>query len=121
LISTNDALTTSTGIAAGRFKRRRGSIDSCDSFFHLRMDDQRAMFPRFAAHAAPGAPLMFTSGPAQGEAIGSFAGEPLYHASLDPAEYERLLVANGFAMRAYLENDPDCGEHTVWLAQYRGQ
>ena len=43
-----------------------------------------------------GAALMFTSGPAHGEAIGSFAGEPLYHASLDPAEYRSLLDRNGF-------------------------
>src|ERR1041384_3755382 len=65
-------------------------------FFHLRMDDQRPMFERFAAHARPGAPLMFTSGPAHGEAIGSFCGEPLYHGSLDPADYEGLLRKPGF-------------------------
>lgn len=91
-----------------------------DSFFHLHMDDQRAMFPRVAAHAAPGAPLMFTSGPSYGEAIGSYRGEPLYHGSLDPAEYQRLLAANGFAILAHVADDPECGEHTVWLAQYQG-
>lgn len=37
------------------------------------------MFPVFAAHAAPGAVLMFTSGPTAGEAIGEWEGEPLYH------------------------------------------
>ena len=61
-----------------------------DSFFHLRPDDQRRMFPRFQAHAAEGAALLFTSGPRHGEAIGSFEGEPLYHASLDPTEYRAL-------------------------------
>ena len=91
-----------------------------DSFFHLHMDDQRAMFPRFAAHAKPGAPLMFTSGTSQGEAIGSYCGESLYHGSLDPAEYERLLLANGFRVRSYLADDPECGGHSVWLSQYRG-
>lgn len=89
-----------------------------DSFFHLRMDDQRPMFERFAAHALPGAPLMFTSGPAHGEAIGSFQGEPLYHGSLDPSEYERLLQENGFSVLAYVAKDPQCGGHTVWLAKY---
>jgi SAM-dependent methyltransferase len=89
-----------------------------DSFFHLSMDDQRMMIPRFAAHARSGAPLMFTSGPAQGEAIGSYHGEPLYHASLDPASYEQLLGASGFTVRAYLAEDPECGGHTVWLATY---
>ena len=88
-----------------------------DSFFHLTYEHQRAMFPIFAAHAAPGAPLMFTSGPQHGEAIGSFQGEDLYHASLDPAEYRTLLGANGFSVLAYVAEDPTCGRHTVWLAQ----
>jgi SAM-dependent methyltransferase len=88
-----------------------------DSFFHLGPDDQRRMFPIFKQHAAPRAALMFTSGPAHGEAIGSFQGEPLYHASLDAAEYRALLNANGFEVVAHVIEDPDCGHHTVWLAQ----
>ena len=99
--------------------RRFDGILAWDSFFHLTPDDQRDMFPRFASHAAPGAPLMFTSGPAHGEATGSYCGEPLYHGSLDRAEYESLLATNGFGVLAYLANDPHCGEHTVWLAQYQ--
>jgi trans-aconitate methyltransferase len=91
-----------------------------DSFFHLGMDEQRAMFPRFAAHAGPEAPLMLTAGPAEGEAIGSYHGEPLYHSSLDPAEYQQLLAEHGFARRAYVAEDPTCGKHTVWLAQLQG-
>jgi predicted TPR repeat methyltransferase len=98
--------------------RRFDGILAWDSFFHLNMDDQRRMFERFAAHVLPGAPLMFTSGRAEGEAVGSYAGEPLYHASLDAAEYDRLLAVNGFSVRAYLPDDPECGEHTVWLATY---
>jgi trans-aconitate methyltransferase len=98
--------------------RRFEGILAWDSFFHLSMDDQRAMFPRFAAHSHPGAPLMFTGGPREGEAIGSYCGEPLYHASLDPAEYERLLRSNGFDVRAHIAEDPDCGHHTVWLATF---
>lgn len=88
-----------------------------DSFFHLCPDDQRAMFAVFAAHAAPNAALMFTSGPAHGEAIGSFAGERLYHASLDAAEYRSLLDRNGFRVVSHVVEDPGCGGHTVWLAQ----
>ncbi|MGH8596959.1 MAG: class I SAM-dependent DNA methyltransferase [Gammaproteobacteria bacterium] len=98
--------------------RRFDGILAWDSFFHLGMGDQRAMFARFAAHALPGAPLMFTSGPSEGETFGSYCGEPLYHASLDPTEYEQLLAANRFSVRAYLSDDPECGEHTVWLATY---
>jgi SAM-dependent methyltransferase len=91
-----------------------------DSFFHLAAEDQRAMFPIFRAHAAPGAALMFTSGPAHGEAMGEFGGEPLYHASLDPEEYRALLGANGFAVAEFRPEDPDCGGHTIWLAHQTG-
>lgn len=89
-----------------------------DSFFHLGMDEQRAMFQRFAAHAKPTAPLMFTSGPDEGEAIGTFGNQPLYHASLSQREYTQLLERNGFVVREHIANDPDCGHHTVWLATY---
>lgn len=65
-----------------------------------------------------GRALMFTSGPADGEAVGVCCEEPLYHASLAPAEYERLLATNGFVVRAYAAQDPQCGGHTVWLATY---
>lgn len=90
-----------------------------DSFFHLNHEDQRRMFPIFAAHAVPGAALMFTSGPAHGEAIGRLEGEPLYHASLDPAEYRQLLEDGGFAVVATMAEDQTCGGRTVWLAQCR--
>lgn len=91
-----------------------------DSFFHLDHDDQRRMFPVFRRHASPGAALMFTSGPSHGEATGSYRGEPLYHASLAPAEYRALLNAHGFRVVAHVAEDPDCGGHTVWLAQADG-
>jgi SAM-dependent methyltransferase len=97
--------------------RRFEGVMAWDSFFHLSMDDQRRMFPVFAEHAAPGAALMFTSGPSAGEALGEFQGEPLYHASLDPDEYRSLLAAHGFTVVRYVVDDPDCGEHTIWLAQ----
>lgn len=88
-----------------------------DSFFHLTAHDQRAMFTVFRAHAAPGAALMFTSGPAHGEAMGEFGGETLYHASLAPEEYRALLAANGFEVVDFRADDPDCGGHTIWLAR----
>lgn len=97
-------------------RRRFHGVLAWDSFFHLARDDQRAMFRRFAAHALPGAPLMFTSGASEGESIGEYRGEPLYHASLGAAEYRRLLAANGFEVLAHQVNDPECGGHTVWLA-----
>jgi SAM-dependent methyltransferase len=97
--------------------RRFDGVLAWHSFFHLDHDAQRAMFEVFAAHAEPGAPLMFTSGPAHGEAIGEWRGEPLYHASLDPAEYRALLEASGFAVVRHVPEDPDCGGSTVWLAR----
>lgn len=99
--------------------RRFSGLIAWDSFFHLDHDDQRAMFAVFRAHAAPGAALMFTSGPSHGEAIGEFAGERLYHASLDPAEYRSLLAASGFDVAAHRVGDPECGGRTIWLARLR--
>jgi SAM-dependent methyltransferase len=97
--------------------RRFGGLIAWDSFFHLTPEDQRGMFAVFAAHAAPGAALLFTSGPAHGEAIGSFEGEALYHGSLDPAEYRALLAENGFSVEAHVAEDKSCGGHTIWLAR----
>jgi len=97
--------------------RQFDGILAWDSFFHLRPDDQRAMLPIFRAHAALSAVLMFTSGPRAGVAMGTFQDEPLYHASLEPAEYRELLAANGFDVIDFVPEDPACGGHTVWLAR----
>ena len=97
--------------------RQFAGILGWDSVFHLCEDDQRRMFPVFAAHAAPGAALMFTSGPSAGRAIGTYHGEPLFHASLGPEEYRALLQQHGFEVVAHAADDPACGGHTVWLAQ----
>jgi hypothetical protein len=94
-------------------------IIAWDSLFHLCPEDQRRVFPLFTKHSAPNAALLFTSGPASGEAIGQYRGEPLYHGSLDAAEYRELLDENGFAVMAHVAADPTCGHHTIWLAQLR--
>ena len=99
--------------------QRFDGILAWDSFFHLSHQDQRKMFKIFQTHAAPSCALMFTSGPTYGEAIGLLEGEPLYHASLDAAEYLRLLNDADFAVVATLAEDPACGGRTVWLAQLR--
>ena len=75
------------------------------------------MFAVFRAHAAPSAVLMFNAGPSHGEAIGTYRGDPLYHASLAPAEYATLLEENGFRIVAHGVEDPQAGGRTVWLAQ----
>lgn len=99
--------------------RRFDGILAWDSFFHLSCEDQEAMFSVFGRHAAPRAALMFTSGPSHGEAIGTFEGEPLFHASLDPSQYRALLDASGFEMVAHITEDINCGGHTVCVAKAR--
>jgi hypothetical protein len=78
-----------------------------------------ACFPIFRKHSAPNAALQFTSGPVGGEIIGEYRGEPLYHGSLDGAEYRELLDHNGFAVVSHVVDDIMCGRHTIWLAQLR--
>jgi predicted TPR repeat methyltransferase len=127
-----DASPTLISICRERFPKQRWHVEDMralslgrtfdgllawDSFFHLSHDAQRRMFPIFREHSAPGAALMFTSGTSHGVAIGSYHGEPLYHASLAPEEYRALLESNGFRLQAHAAEDPGCGGHTVWLAQ----
>jgi SAM-dependent methyltransferase len=99
--------------------RTFAGILAWDSFFHLTQDDQRRMFQIFREHAAPRAALMFTSGPSSGVAMGVFAGEPLFHASLDPNEYRALLSAHGFETVAHVTEDEATGGHTIWLARLK--
>ena len=99
---------------------RFDGIVAWNSFFHLTPNEQRAMFPVFRRHARPGAPLLFTSGPEYGEAIGKLEGESLYHASLDSSEYKDLLARHSFEVVAHAVEDPECNSHTVWLTRYCG-
>jgi len=78
------------------------------------------MFGDFGRLAAPGAVLMFTSGPGLGEAIGEFEGRPLYHGSLEGAEYRELLGGSGFEVVRNVVEDDGCGGATVWLAKQTG-
>jgi SAM-dependent methyltransferase len=97
--------------------RRFDGLIAWHSFFHLRPADQRPVLQRFAEHLSPGGALMFTSGPAHGESMGQWHGEPLYHGSLDPEEYRTLLERNGLTVVAHRPRDPDCGDATVWIAR----
>lgn len=99
-------------------KQRFDGVVMWDSFFHLAPDAQRAMFPRIADHANANAPLLFTSGPHAGEAIGDLFGEPLYHASLAPDDYRALFAANDLEEIAHVAEDQSAGGRTVWLCQF---
>lgn len=99
-----------------------GSFDGIiawDSFFHLTRDEQIKMFNQFEKYAKPGAPLMFTSGFENGEAIGDFNGYDLYHSSLSTDEYRKLLIDHGFGLITYKVQDQTCGGRTIWLAKRR--
>jgi hypothetical protein len=97
--------------------RRFDGILAWDSFFHLDHDDQRRMFAIFADHACVGAVLMFNTGPQHGEGVGEYRGDPLYHASLSPAEYEVLTARFGFQVLQHVANDAEAGGRTVWLCR----
>jgi SAM-dependent methyltransferase len=80
------------------------------SLFHLTPEAQTRLLPALSARVTNGGRLMFTAGPAHGEAIGEWRGELLYHGSLAPEAYRALLTEAGLI----IENDGDQG---VWLAR----
>jgi SAM-dependent methyltransferase len=99
--------------------RRFDGILAWDSLFHLGHDDQRRMFAVFAQHASANALLMFNAGPQHGEGIGNYRGDPLYHASLAPDEYEVLINRFGFEVIEHAANDKRAGGRTAWLCRSR--
>ena len=101
------------------FDRRFDAILAWDSYFHLAHEAQRAMFAIFDAYATKNAVLMFNTGPDRGEATSTFTfkDEPLYHASLAPAEYRSLLDRTGFEVVDHITNDARSGGRTAWLCR----
>jgi len=77
------------------------------------------MFRIFALHAASATILMFNAGFDHGEAVGSYRGDPLYHASLDASEYQTLLADTGFELIEHSINEPAKGGRISWLARSR--
>jgi SAM-dependent methyltransferase len=104
------------GLALGR---RFDVILAFNAFFHLSATDQRAMFPVFAAHAAPGARLLFTSGPAEIAGVGRVGDSAVYHASLSPDTCRALLARAGFSVVWFRPEDAGLQGHSVWLAEAR--
>lgn len=91
------------------------AIVGWDSFFHLGADEQRVLIPRLATHLAPGGFLLLTTGPRAGSAWGRVAGGPVWHDSLDPAEYLDRFGVVGLSLVRQVSEDPQTGGHTVWL------
>lgn len=99
-----------------------GSFDGIvgwHSFFHLTPDEQPGTLRRFAEHLRPGGALLLTVGQAAGEVVGQVCGEPVYHSSLAPDEYCRILDSQGLHVVDFVFEDPGCDYATVLLAQKR--
>ncbi len=92
-------------------------IIAWNSFFHLTAEEQRGCIARIARHLRSGGMLMLTVGPRAGEDSGTVGTEPVYHASLSPAEYALCLEENGLRMTGFLAEDPETQSHTVLMAR----
>lgn len=90
-----------------------------DSFFHLTRDEQRSVLPKLAALLAPSAVLLLTVGPEDGEVTGQVGDDTVYHASLSIEEYTAILASRGVTVVDFVVDDPECGHHTILLAQKR--
>lgn len=95
-------------------------VYSWNGFFHLSAQEQRAAIPDLAARVRVGGAMLLTVGSREGEVIGTVSGENVYHASLSPDEYRRLLASAGFRDIVLVLEDPECQGHSVLLAVDKG-
>ncbi|MEM8917548.1 MAG: class I SAM-dependent methyltransferase [Pseudomonadota bacterium] len=96
-------------------------IYSWDGFFHLNVEEQRIAVPDLCARIRSGGAILLTVGTGQGEVTGTVGGETVYHASLDPEEYDRLFRQNGFETVTFVPKDENCHGRSVLLASGKGQ
>jgi SAM-dependent methyltransferase len=96
--------------------RRFDGLMAWHSLFHLTPDDQRTALPRILSHAAPACVFLTSTGPAEGEVVGDWRGEPLYHGSLAPEDYRALFAAAGFVPDPVDPAEQD-GHGLRWLAR----
>ncbi|MDJ0623700.1 MAG: class I SAM-dependent methyltransferase [Desulfocapsaceae bacterium] len=95
---------------------RFDGIVGWDSFFHLAPAEQRAALEVFCRHLKQNGALLLTIGHKAGEVLGMVDGQQVYHASLDPTEYDEILSSAGFAKITLELCDEDCGGHSLLLA-----
>ena len=67
----------------------------------------------------PGAPVMLTVGPEDGETTGMVEGETVYHASLSQAGYRDAFEQAGFDIVDLVVEDAACDMHSILLARKR--
>ncbi len=98
--------------------RRFDGVLAWFSSFHLTAEAQAGMAAVYARHLRPGGVLMFIGGPRRGVAMGSWMGEPLHHASLNPSEYRAGLEAAGLVEIEEAPLKPDSDDPArVWTAR----
>lgn len=101
--------------------QRFDGIIGWDSFFHLNPDEQRSALVSFCHHLKSGGVLMITIGDKAGEVLGAVNGQQVYHASLAPDEYRKILKSAGFKTVRMVLRDANCSQHSVLLASgYEG-
>lgn len=89
------------------------------SLFHLSREEQKSMFKTFENLINKQGILLFTTGHENGEVWSDNGSEILYHSSLDPEEYKKLLEEHNFEIIKYAVEDEECGGATVWIARYK--
>lgn len=99
-----------------RLDQQFDGIIAWDSFFHLNPEEQGEVLPLFCQYLKVNGVFMTTIGDQAGEVDGYVNGQQVYHASLEPGEYENILRELGFQKIEIRLRDIDCGEHTVLLA-----
>lgn len=92
------------------------AVYSWDGFFHLSPDAQKTVLPKLATCVDRGGSMLLTIGPDAGEVIGEINGEQVYHASLAPCDYEKILRRAGFQSVEFVFNDSGCGGRSIVLA-----
>ena len=88
-----------------------------NSFFHLRPELQEEGFRALDKHLQHQGWLLMTVGDCHGEVSGWVNGQEIYHASLSPQAYRKLLSDYGYRLEAFVLRDQECSQHTILFAQ----
>ncbi len=99
-----------------KLAQRFDGIISWDGFFHLSQSEQRLFLGKLPSLLNNSATLLFTIGTGDGEVTGTVAGQTVYHASLEPDEYQDILIEHGFKQIETVLEDEDALGRSVLFA-----